>query len=59
LEKIEIPLPPLHVQRLIAELALAFEKEDQLLKKLTDLNSILGRETVARAIRAADTRRFS
>lgn len=55
LERIEVPLPPMHVQRLIADLAFSFEQEDKLLKKLTTLNSILGRETVARAIRAADS----
>lgn len=57
LEKTEIPLPPMRVQRLIADLAFSFEQEDKLLKKLTTLNSILGRETVARAIRAADSQR--
>ena len=55
LEKIEVPLPPMRVQSLIADLAFSFEQEDKLLKKLTTLNSILGRETVARAIRAADS----
>lgn len=55
LERIEVPLPPMRVQRLIADLAFSFEQEDKLLKKLTTLNSILGRETVARAIRAADS----
>jgi hypothetical protein len=58
LEKIEVPLPPMAVQQMIAGLALSFDEEDKLLKKLTDLNSIFGRETVARAIRAADTRQF-
>jgi hypothetical protein len=57
LEKIEIPLPPMRVQRLIADLAFSFEQEDKLLKKLTTLNSILGRETVARAIHATDSQR--
>ena len=56
LEKMEIPLPPMEGQRLIAGLALSFEEEGKLLKKLTDLNSMLGRETIARAINAADTR---
>ena len=56
LEKIEVPLPPMAVQQMIAGLALSFDEEDKLLKKLTHLNSIFGRETVARAIRAADTR---
>jgi len=58
LEKTEVPLPPMAVQQMIAGLALSFDEEDKLLKKLTDLNSIFGRETVARAIRAADTRQF-
>jgi len=55
LEKTEVPLPPMHVQRLIAGLALSFEEENKLLKRLTDLNSVIAREAVARAIRAADT----
>jgi hypothetical protein len=59
LEKIEVPLPPMPVQQMIAGLSLSFEEEDKLLKKLTDLNSIFGRETVARAIRAAGTRQNS
>jgi len=58
LERIEVPLPPMPVQKIIAGLALSFEEEDKLLHKLTNLNSILGRETVARAIRAADTQQF-
>jgi hypothetical protein len=58
LEKVEVPLPPMHVQELIAALALSVEEEDKLLKKLTSLNSILGRETVARAIRAAGTQQY-
>jgi hypothetical protein len=53
LEKVEIPLPPLHVQRLIADLAQAFQEEDSLLKRLTNLNSTFARETIARAIRSA------
>ena len=59
LETIEVPLPPMAVQQMIARLALSFDEEDKLLKKLTDLNSIFGRETVARAIRAADPRQNS
>jgi len=50
LEKTMIPLPSLHVQSLIAEVALLFEEEDKLLKQLTALNATLGRETIARAI---------
>lgn len=59
LEKMEVPLPSMHVQRLIAELALSCEKEDKLLRKLTDLNSVVGREAVARAIRTADSPKSS
>ncbi|TAA65098.1 restriction endonuclease subunit S [Shinella sp. JR1-6] len=55
LEKIEIPLPPLEQQQLIAGLAQSFELEARLLKQLAELNAILGREAVTRAIRAADT----
>lgn len=59
LEKVEIPLPPMEVQRSIAGLAQSFEQEGRLLKRLADLYSILGRETVARAIRAVETQQFS
>jgi hypothetical protein len=55
LEKTTVPLPALHEQRLIAALACSFEEESRLLKKLTDLNSVLGREVVARAFSAAET----
>jgi hypothetical protein len=55
LEKIKVPLPAMAVQRSIAELSASIEHEDKLMKKLVDLKSILGREAVARAIRAADT----
>jgi hypothetical protein len=54
LEQTGVPLPPMHVQRLIAGLSFSFDEEDRLLKRLTDLNSTYGRETLARAIRAAD-----
>ncbi len=59
LEKMEVPVPPVQSQQLIAGLALSFAEESKLLKKLTDLRSFLGRETVARAIRAADERHNS
>jgi hypothetical protein len=59
LEKTGVPLPPMHVQRLIAGLSISLDEEDKLLKRLTDLNSTLGRETIARAIRAADIRQDS
>ncbi len=55
LEKTEIPLPSLEQQHLIAGLAGSFEQEGRLLKRLAELNTILGREVVTRAIRAADT----
>jgi restriction endonuclease S subunit len=55
LEKTEVPLPGMDAQRLIAGLAHSFEQESQLLKKLSDLNSVLAREVIARAISAADT----
>jgi hypothetical protein len=54
LENTVVLLPPLQTQRLIAGLALSLQDEDHLLKKLTHLNSILGREAIARAIRAAN-----
>lgn len=53
LDKLEIPLPPMSKQRLIAQLARSFRDEAELLRRLVDLNSILGREAVARAMRAA------
>jgi type I restriction modification DNA specificity protein len=59
LENVPIPLPPLPQQRLIAELAESFNDEDRLLKRLADLNSILGREAIARAIRAVNQRQNS
>lgn len=51
LEGIEIPLPPMHKQRLIAELAQTFKREAVLLTRLADLNATIGREAVARAFR--------
>ena len=59
LEKTEVPLPPMQQQQLIAGLAQSFEQEGRLLKQLTELNIILGREAVTRAIRVADTGRNS
>lgn len=59
LDKIQIPVPPVQEQRLIAGLAMALEEESKLLKRLGELRSFLGRETVARAISAADTQRNS
>jgi hypothetical protein len=57
LEKTEIPLPSLEQQQLIAGLAESFAHEGRLLKQLAELNTVLGREAVTRAIRAADTER--
>lgn len=54
LESVQVPLPPMHRQRLIAELAQTFKREAALLTRLADLNATLGREAVARAFRAAD-----
>jgi restriction endonuclease S subunit len=53
LEKMEVPLPSIDVQRLIAGLACSFQEETMLLKKLSELNSVLAREVVARAFNAA------
>jgi restriction endonuclease S subunit len=55
LDKLAVPLPPMPKQRLIAELAQSFRDEAELLQRLATLNSILGREALARAIRAAAT----
>jgi hypothetical protein len=46
----------MQTQLLIAGLALSFAEEGKLLQKLTELRSCFGRETVARALRAADAR---
>ena len=54
LEQMRVPLPPVRAQRLIGGLALSFDDESRLLKRLTDLRLCLGREILARAIRAAD-----
>lgn len=55
LDKLVVPLPPMPTQRLIAELARSFHDEAALLHRLANLNSILGREALARAFRAATT----
>lgn len=54
LEKTAIPVPPLHRQRLIAGLALSFEDERKLLKRLGELKESLGREALSRAIRSSE-----
>jgi hypothetical protein len=54
LEKTAIPLPPLHQQRLIAGLALSFEDERKLLRRLGELKESLGREALGRAIRSSE-----
>lgn len=56
LEKTEIPLPPMHEQQLIVELARTLEEEDRFLKKIAELKSCFGREVIARAIRATGIR---
>lgn len=55
LDKLAVPLPPMPTQRLIAELARSFRDEAALLQRLANLNSMLGREALARAFRAATT----
>ena len=59
LERVRVLVPSMQSQILIAALARSFEDETRLRKKLTDLRSFLGRETVARAIGMADTRQDS
>ena len=54
LESVQVPLPPMRRQRLIADLARTIKREAELLARLADLNTTLGREAVARAFRAAD-----
>lgn len=54
LDTLPVPVPGLRAQQAIAGLALLFAEERRLLKKLADLRSLIGRETIARAIRAAD-----
>ena len=53
LEKAEVPVLPMDAQRTIAGLACSLEEEGKVLKKLTELNLIFGREIIARAITAA------
>lgn len=55
LDRLIVPLPPMPTQRLIAELARSFHDEAALLQRLANLNSLLGREALARAFRAATT----
>jgi len=54
LERTAVPVPPLHRQQLIAELALAFENERKLLKRLGELRESLRREVLGRTIRGAE-----
>jgi hypothetical protein len=54
LEKITIPVPPLHQQRLIAGLALCIEDQRMLLKRLGGLRDVLGQEALSRAVRSAE-----
>jgi hypothetical protein len=53
LERVKVPLPPIHLQRLMAGLAREYEKEGMLLKRRSELNAFLRREMIARAIRSA------
>jgi hypothetical protein len=55
LDNLVVPLPAMPTQRLIAELARCFRDEAALLQRLVNLNSTLGRESLARAFRAATT----
>jgi hypothetical protein len=52
LEKTAIPLPSLHQQRMIAELAVCLEREQELLKRIGELTKCFGREVLGRAIAA-------
>lgn len=54
LEKIEIPLPAMDRQRLIAKLAQSFEHEGRLLNRLAELNVVLAREALTRVVRRVD-----
>lgn len=54
LETTAIPVPPLHRQRLIAGLALTFEDERRLLRRLGELKESVGREALSRAIGSSD-----
>ena len=53
LEKVKIPAVGRDAQRMIAGLSCSLEEEGNVLKKLTELNLIFGREIIARAIDAA------
>ena len=55
LDRLVVPLPPMPTQRLIAELARSFHDEAALLQRLANLHSLLGRDALARAYRAATT----
>ena len=53
LETMQIPLPAMRKQKLIAELRTALEGEAKILRKLADLSSIFGQEILMRAIEAS------
>lgn len=53
LERVKIPVVAIDAQRTIAQLASSLEEESNVLKKLTELNLVFGREVIARAIGAA------
>jgi hypothetical protein len=52
LERAKIPVPSLHMQQMIAGLALAFRQESNLLRQLADLKLTLGRNVLMSTIRA-------
>lgn len=56
LESVQVPIPPMQTQQLIAALAQTFKIEAALLTRLADLNATLGREAVTRAFHAAEVR---
>jgi hypothetical protein len=56
LERMSIPFPSLEVQRQIAGLAACVDEEIRLLRQLTDVKTVFGREVVARAIGDATRR---
>jgi len=53
LERLNIPIVGMDAQRIIAQLACSLEEESKVLKKLTELNLVFGREVISRAIDAA------
>jgi len=56
LEKLLIPVPPLNRQRLIAALALCFEDERKLLKRLGELKESVGRDALSRTMKGPEVK---